>query len=149
MYRCIAFLLLTVVCLSGCHSSATDTAVSSPWKSNGKVKVLTSIVPMYCLTKMIAGDDAEILCLMTAHGPHDFEPTHDDVKILAEADLFVVVGLGLEEFLNGMVKNADNRKLKVIRTGQAVPADMRLEAEGKPHYHGDKLVSHKGIDPHV
>jgi len=143
-------LLLLLTLLVGCSSNGSNNpAFSSPWKSTGKVKVLTSIVPVYCLTKMIAGDEAEVLCLMCSHGPHDFEPTHDDVKILAEADIFCVVGLGLEEFLNGMVKNADNRNLKVVRTGLALPNEMRLEADGKPHYHGDKLVSHKGIDPHI
>lgn len=148
--RLLCLALFTCLMLAGCSTGPAGTAgTSSPWKSTGKVKVLTSIVPMYCLTKLIAADDAEVLCLMVAHGPHDFEPTHEDVKILAEADLFVVNSLGLEEFLNGMVKNAENRKLKVIRTGQAIPNEMRLEAEGKPHYHGDKLVTHKGIDPHV
>lgn len=145
-------LLLLLTFLVGCSPSGVTSSApvsASPWKSTGKVKVLTSIVPVYCLTKMIAGDEAEVLCLMTSHGPHDFEPTHDDVKVLAEADLFVVIGLGLEEFLNGMVKNADNRNLKVVRTGLALPSEMRLEADGKPHYHGDKLVTHKGIDPHI
>lgn len=145
-------MLLFLTFLVGCSSySVTPTAPASasPWKSTGKVKVLTSIVPVYCLTKVIAGEEAEVLCLMTSHGPHDFEPTHDDVKVLAEADLFCVIGLGLEEFLNGMVKNADNRSLKVVRTGLALPSDLRLEADGKPHYHGDKLVTHKGFDPHI
>jgi len=156
---CLSLSLLTILMLSlsSCNSSSNNAAgnsrsigpTGSPWKSSGKVKVLTSIAPVFCLTKLVAGEDAEVLCLMTAHGPHDFEPTHDDVKILAEADLFVVIGLGLEEFLNGMVKNADNRKLKVVRTGLAIPEDRRLEAEGKPHYHGDKLVTHKGVDPHI
>ncbi|MFO0813466.1 MAG: metal ABC transporter substrate-binding protein [Gemmatales bacterium] len=143
--------LLTMLLLAGCSNStaSSTTPTASPWKSTGKVRVLTSIVPMYCFTKLIAGDDAEVLCLMTSHGPHDFEPTSDDARILAQADLFVVVALGLEEFLNGMVKSSDNRKLKVIRTGQAIPAEKRLEADGKPHYHGDKLVQHAGIDPHV
>lgn len=142
------FLLFTV--FTGCSSNGTTPrAFQSPWKSTGKVKVLTSIVPVYCLTKQIAGDDAEVLCLMVSHGPHDFEPTHDDVKILAEADLFVVIGMGLEEFLNGMVKNADNRNLNVVRTGLAMPREMRLEADGKPHYHGKELVTHKGTDPHI
>ena len=142
------FLILTLLWSAGC-SSPQSAARVTPWKSTGKLKVLTSIVPVFCFTKLVAGDDAEVLCLMTAHGPHGFTPTHDDVKVLSEADLFVVIGLGLEEFLNGMVRNADNRKLKVIRTGLEVPENRRLASDGKPHYHGDKLVSHPGTDPHV
>ncbi|HMP16929.1 MAG TPA: metal ABC transporter substrate-binding protein, partial [Gemmatales bacterium] len=149
---CWIFLLGLILGTQGCsnnHTPAGGSAKGMPWNASGKLKVLTSIAPVYCLTKLITGDDAEVLCLMTTQGPHDFEPTHDDVKILAEADLFIVIGLGLEEFLNGMVKSADNRKLKVVRTGLAIPTERRLESEGKPHYHGDKLVTHKGIDPHI
>lgn len=143
-------LLLILTMLVGCSSNGSGTAFTSPWKSTGKVKVLTSIVPVYCLTKMIAGDEAEVLCLMCAHGPHDFAPTQDDVKILAQADLFCVIGLGLEEFLNDMVRNAGNRNLKVVRTGLEMPTEMRIEGDGKEHYHGDKLVKHSGsYDPHI
>lgn len=143
-------LLIALALIIGCANNNVAGSSASPWKSTGKVKVLTSIVPVYCLTKLIAGDDAEVLCLMTHHGPHDFEPTHEDVKILAEADLFMVIGFRLEEFLNGMVKNADNRKLKVVRTGLEMPTEMRLQGEAIAHYHGDRLVEHKGgIDPHI
>jgi zinc transport system substrate-binding protein len=138
--------LMTAV-LAGCQGR--NAATASPWNRTGKLKVLTTIVPLACLTASIAGDDAEVLCLMTVHGPHDYNPTHEDAKILAEADLFIAVGLGLEEFLNDMVKNADNKQLKMIRAGNFIPLDRRLDAEGKPHYHGDKLVMHKGTDPHV
>lgn len=140
---------LLMLLMAGCGSQPGTATSGSPWKSTGKIKVLTSIVPVACLTSQIAGDAAEVLCLMTAHGPHDFEPTRDDVKVLAQADLFIVVGFDLESFLDGMVRNADNRKLKVLRAGQAVPIEQRLEADGKPHYHGKNLVTHKGVDPHV
>ncbi|HQR08206.1 MAG TPA: zinc ABC transporter substrate-binding protein [Gemmatales bacterium] len=145
-------LLLFLTLLVGCSSNGVVTgtpASASPWKSTGKVKVLTSIVPVYCLTKMIAGDEAEVLCLMTSHGPHDYAPTHDDVKMLAQADIFCVVGLGLEEFLRDMVKNADNRNLKVVRTGLEMPSELRIDGDTREHYHGDKLVKHGSIDPHI
>lgn len=143
------FLLLILIVGCSSNGSTAPVATGSPWKSTGKPKVLTSIVPVYCLTKLVAGDDAEVLCLMISHGPHDFSPTQEDVKILAEADLFVVIGLGLEEFLNGMVKNADNKDLSVVRTGLALPREIRLQSDGKPHYHGKELVVHKGVDPHI
>ncbi len=148
-FKTCLFLVLTLVV--GCSSNGSNNAAfTSPWKSTGKVKVLTSIVPVYCLTKMIAGDEAEVLCLMCAHGPHDYAPTHDDVKILAEADIFVVIGFGLEDFLGNMIKGADNRNLKVVRTGLEMPTEMRIEGDGKEHYHGDKLVKHNGVyDPHI
>jgi ABC-type Zn uptake system ZnuABC Zn-binding protein ZnuA len=133
--------------LAGC-TNGRDGA-GSAWKEKNKLKVLTTIVPLYCLTANIAGDDAEVLCLMTVHGPHDFQPTEQDTRLLSETDLFIANGLGLEDFLDGMLKNADNKRLKVVRAGNFIPVEMRIPADGKPHYHGDKLVTHTGADPHV
>lgn len=142
-------LLLLFGCFLGCSGASTSTDATSPWGKTSKLKVLTSIVPIYCLTAEVAGDDAEVLCLMTVHGPHDFAPTSEDVKVLSEANLFVVNGLNLEGFLDNMLKNAGNRGLKVIRVGNGLPAERLMESEGTPHYHGDTLVSHPGMDPHV
>lgn len=147
MLQCllISSLLLTL----GCSGDPVQT--KSPWGGTTKLKVLTSIVPVYCLTAHVAGDDAEVLCLMTAHGPHDFTPTSEDVKMLSEADLFFVIGLKLEEsYTEGMIKSSDNRRLKQIRLGNSLPNERLLKTEGVTHYHGDRLVTHPGgADPHV
>ena len=48
-----------------------------------------------------------------------------------------------------MNKNADNRNLRIVRTGLALPTEMRIEGDGKVHFHGDKPVKHGSIDPHI
>jgi zinc transport system substrate-binding protein len=146
--RALKCLLLALLCLSlGCSGG---TATKSPWAGTGKLKVLTSVVPVYCLTAQVAGTDAEVLCLMTGHGPHDFQPTSEDTKLVSGADLFFIIGLNLEEAqTKAMVDNAGNRKIRQVYLGNSLPHDRILEAEGVPHYHGDKLVSHTGADPHV
>jgi zinc transport system substrate-binding protein len=142
-------LLISSLFTLGCGADTVQT--KSPWGGTTKLKALTSIVPVYCLTAQVAGDDAEVLCLMTAHGPHDFTPTSEDVKMLSEADLFFVIGLKLEEsYTEGMIKSSDNRRLKQIRLGNSLPNERLLHTEGVTHYHGDKLVTHPGgADPHV
>jgi zinc transport system substrate-binding protein len=142
------YLPLLLALTLGCN--AATTASKSPWPNTGKLKVLTSLVPIYCLTAQIAGDDAEVMCLLTAHGPHDFSPTSEDVRLLSDTDLFFIIGLGLEEsFTRDMVKNAGNRKLKQIFLGNSLPKDRVIEASGIPHYHGKDLVTHTGPDPHI
>ena len=47
-------LLVALILAVGCSNNKGTPASASPWQSKDKVKVLTSIVPVYCLTKMIA-----------------------------------------------------------------------------------------------
>lgn len=119
------------------------------WKERGKLRVVASIAPLYCFTAHLAEPEGEVICLLSTKGPHDFMPTTHDAKLLSSADVFVVNGLGLEEFLDGMVRSSGNRQLKVVRAGDAIPKEELLEAEGVPHYHGTQLVVHKGTDPHA
>jgi ABC-type Zn uptake system ZnuABC Zn-binding protein ZnuA len=148
MSRCLA---RAVVCLAaallpfaaGCGKAA------DPWGGTTKPRVLTSIVPIHCLTACVAEPDAEVRCLLSGTGPHEFQSTPEDARMLSTADLFIVNGLGLEEFLHNLVRSAGNRKLKVVETAERIPPADRIEAEGLPHFHGDKLVVHKGTDPHV
>lgn len=150
--RSLRWIFITILGFTlGCNGAATTAGVKSPWGAPGKLRVLTSIVPIYCLTAEIAGEDAEVLCLMTAHGPHDFTPTSEDAKLFTEANLLIINGLKLEgDNVDRMVANAGNRGLKMVRVGNSLPNDRLLHTEGITHYHGDKLVTHPGgADPHV
>jgi ABC-type Zn uptake system ZnuABC Zn-binding protein ZnuA len=145
--RKLAWLVLLV--LLACWGSGCGTA-SDPWgPKTGKKRIVASIVPLHCFTALIAGDDADVRCLLTTKGPHDFQPSAHDARLVAGADLFITNGLGLEEFLESLIRSAGNRRLKVVKTGDRIPPALLKQADGTPHYHGDKLVSHKGTDPHV
>jgi ABC-type Zn uptake system ZnuABC Zn-binding protein ZnuA len=130
----------------GCGGGA---ASGDAWEGTTKPRVLTSIVPLYCFTAQVAGDDAAVRCLLTARGPHDYQSSPHDAKLLASADLFIVNGFGLEEFLTPLERASGNTKLKVIRAADRIPKERVILASGEPHYHGDKLVVHTGSDPHV
>lgn len=130
--------------LSGCGTAG------DPWgPRTGKKRVVASIVPLHCFAAHIAGDDADVRCLLTTKGPHDFQPSAQDARLIAGADLLIINGLGLEEFLESLVRSAGNRRLKVVKTGDRILPHLLKQADGTPHYHGDKLVTHKGTDPHV
>lgn len=139
-------LVIGLAMFAGCGS----TTHKDPWGGTPKKRVLTSIIPMYCFAANVAGDDAEVRCLMTTTGPHDYQPSIYDAKLLSSADLFIVNGLGLEEFLDGLVRTAGNDHLKVCRAADRIGKEHLLTTPGLTHYHGNKLVTHPaGTDPHV
>jgi zinc transport system substrate-binding protein len=146
---------LLTLCLVGC--SRTGSA-ADPWGSRtGQKRVLTTIVPLYCMTANIAGDDAVVRCLLTSQGPHDYQSAPDDAKLFAGADIFIMNGFGLEDFLSGLQRSAGNNQLRVVRLDDYLRdfaekekrKDLIIQASGVEHLHGDKLVRHTGPDPHI
>jgi len=143
-------LITAVIALRGC------TKAPAVWENvpGGPTKVLVTIPPLYCFAKNVAGDDAAVLSLLTTQGPHDFEPNRMDTLKAAKADLFISVGLGLDEFVADIAKKSGNKKIEVMELGETAlePKKMLLasdehdEHEAKErdghHHHGE-------FDPHV
>ncbi|MEZ5405903.1 MAG: metal ABC transporter substrate-binding protein [Verrucomicrobiia bacterium] len=72
------------------------------WSSSAeKIKILTTFSPIYCFTKNVAGDWAEVSNLLPDNvGPHEYMMRPQDAKKIATADVIIFNGLGLEEFLD-------------------------------------------------
>lgn len=138
----VTALAWTVAGMSGCQGSKGN----DPWGGTTKPRVLTTIVPLHCAAASIAEPDAEVLCLLTTTGPHEFEFSPYDVKLVSTARLFVVNGLQLESGLEPMIHSSGNRTVEILRTGEEIPAKQIIEVGEQRH--GDH-VHPAGSDPHV
>ncbi|MCI0699949.1 MAG: zinc ABC transporter substrate-binding protein [Planctomycetia bacterium] len=113
-------------------------------------KVVVSFAPLYCFAVNVAGDDATVKNVMTTTGPHHFQPTDAEIKLLTQADIFFILGLELDEAsATKMKKGSGNENLKLIELGKAIPAEKLCE--GKCNHHPDEDIDpdHKHIDHHV
>lgn len=143
-------LLTGAVLLPGCSRHA------NPWKElpGGSTRVLVSFPPLYCFTKAVADDKAKVLSLLTTVGPHDHKPTADDALVAREADLFLVNGLSLDDFVTRVANNSGNRSKDLIqKIAEAIPADKLIKTADEHSPHGEK-GGHEGhdhgeFDPHV
>ena len=99
-----AILMLTV---AGCGG---DTK-----KDDSKLKIVTSFYPMYLHTINIVGeiDDVEVINLTKPQTGclHDYQLTTEDMKTLETADIFVINGLGMENFLDKVIETQKNLKI--------------------------------------
>jgi zinc/manganese transport system substrate-binding protein len=92
--------------------------------ADGKVKVVASFSVMADLVRQVGGEHVEVSSLV---GPntdmHGFQPSPSDVKRLADAQLVVINGLGLEGWADRLVKSANYRgTLLVVSQGiRALP----------------------------
>ena len=103
----IFLLLLTILMLSvaGCGEKVDD----------GKLKIVTSFYPVYLETINIVGeiDGVEVINMTKPQTGclHDYQLTTEDMKTLETADIFVVNGLGMENFLEKVISAQKNLKI--------------------------------------
>ena len=117
-----------------------------------KLRVLTSFLPVYCFTANIAGDLAEVENLLAANAsPHNYQFAPRDLRKLSGAQLFVINGLGMEDWLAKAMKAAKgSRTATVVEAFAGVPKE-RLITE-LPHIHlpGEHgHHHHDGPNPHL
>jgi len=115
---------------AGCHK-ATD-----PWDGveGGTLKVLVSFPPLYCFTKAVADKDAKVQTLLSATGPHEHTPSSSDAHLASGANLFLVNGLGLDEFVTKIVNSTGNKGIKIVEVAEeAVPENKRLRMGDADH----------------
>lgn len=111
-YGFVTFLLIAVAFAGYCF---TVLYVGSREKEEEGFFVVTSFYPMYIAAENIAGQ-AENVTLANLSEPqtgcmHDYQLTPEDMKLLSKADLFIINGGGIENFLSKVAKSYPNLKI--------------------------------------
>lgn len=80
-----------------------------------------SIFPIYDLVRRVAGPDADVtLVLPPGHTEHSFDPTPKDIETVSKAKIGVMVGLGLDPWMEKLLKDAAP-KARIVKVGDRVP----------------------------
>jgi len=119
-----------------------------------KMRILATTFPMYQIARNISqGDDGievELMIPAEMGCPHDYALTPQDMHKLAHADVLIVNGLGMEEFL-GVPINKANPRLQIIDSSRGI--DQILQYSGGEHDeagHGHRPSAHEhGANPHL
>lgn len=105
----------------------------APASAEEPLRVIVSFSVLEDLVKQVGGRDVEVTSLVPMGGePHNWEPRPYDVAELAEADLVVVNGLGLEGWLDRLIA-ASGYAGPVLVASRGV--DPLLDASGAPDPH--------------
>ena len=128
----------------------------SPAPKAEKLNIVTSFLPVQSHTLAIAGDHANVKQLLAKDtGPHDFQLTPADVKKLSDADVLIINGAGIEEWLGELIKKSGNKSLVVVDTSNGIklvesPEEIEIghsHAHAHDHDHGDGANPHIWLDP--
>lgn len=116
--------------------------------------ILATTFPVYQITRNVAqGRDGVKIDLMLSSQmgcPHDYALTPQDMQKLAKADILVVNGLGLEEFLGAPVKKA-NPRITVIDSSMGIRETINYSGVHEHHHHDHghaKALRHDEISDH-
>lgn len=104
------------------------------------LRVLTSFLPMYLFTKNTVGSapgvSVDMMLPASLGCPHDYALVPSDMKKIAAADLFIVNGKGMEEFLGAPVRKANPKVVMVDTSAGVTPLrneDGEEHGEFNPH----------------
>lgn len=102
--------------------------------SKGNLKVIATIFPQYDWVKNILGDNPAGLDvrLLLDNGVdlHSYQPSADDIIAISTCDLFIYVGGESDEWVEDVLEEAVNSKMKVINLMEQL-GDLAKEEELK------------------
>lgn len=112
---------------------------------DSKLRVTTTIFPLYDIIHTIGGDRIELVSLLPAGAsPHTFEPTPEVIRQISQTNLFFFAGAGLDSWATFLVENnvdKEKNNYQAIDISQAVilmpftDADLEHEqTDFDPHY---------------
>jgi zinc/manganese transport system substrate-binding protein len=116
-----------------------------------KIKVIASFSILGDMVKNVGGDRVEVTTLVGPNGDaHVFEPTPAAAKAVSQADLVIVNGLGLEGWMERLIKTSGYKGPVVVATKGIKPREMSGEEDGdyEPAAKPGHKHEHK-IDPHA
>ena len=103
----------------GACSSASGGA---PSESATTIRIVTTTNILADWAEKIGGDHVEVFSLVPAGAdPHAFQPGAKDIARIADADLVLSIGLGLEEsWLKDLLQNASRDPSTIVELGETV-----------------------------
>ncbi|MBU8878579.1 zinc ABC transporter substrate-binding protein [Bacillus sp. FJAT-29790] len=119
--------------LGGCGNNKEVTTDESNEKDT--LTVFTTIFPLEDFTKKIGGERVEVKSVYPPNvDAHSFEPTTKTMTQIADADLFLYSGAGIEGFADKAVKSLKNAKVKIVKAAEGI----ELIESNHQHKHVDE-----------
>jgi len=153
----LVFVVAASLVLAGCKpKAATET----------RPLVIASFYPLYDFARQLCGTNIQVVCLVPPGAdPHGVEATPTMVKQVARADAVVLLGLGMDVWLDRIAENASKARRIVVTEGMATrpmgaatlaefAADHAHDHDHHSHDHAHHSHDHdhhgaEDIDPHV
>jgi ABC-type Zn uptake system ZnuABC Zn-binding protein ZnuA len=113
-------LVLAVALLAGCSSAGGGRSASGPPPDADAIDVVATTTVFADLVRQVGGSHVRVASLVPAGGEvHTFDPTPADIARVADADLVVMNGLGLDEWVADLAADSGS-DATVLRLGESI-----------------------------
>jgi manganese/iron transport system substrate-binding protein len=136
-----SLILMAAACSHGTTKPTTThgvTALVVP--PSGAIRVVTTISTLNSLVEGVGGDRVSVQSIVpVGASPETFQPAPQDVAKIADAQLLVENGAGLETWLQRMLSNAGNPSLRVVIGTAGLPVQnnnphLWMDPQNAKHY---------------
>ena len=133
---------LALCALSGCSKGEQD---------DGKLKIVCTVFPQYDWMRNIIGEsDGVELTLLISNGNdmHSYEPSAADIMKIADCDMIVYLGEGIDGWVSEAIERSGREDLKKIALAECEGVTLRnISSASHTHDHGEH-DDHGGHDDH-
>jgi zinc transport system substrate-binding protein len=139
---CLVLLLLLAACDPGGEGDQAPHA-------GGKLRVVTTLFPLYDFARSIAGERAEVTLLVPPGiEPHSFEPRPDDMVRINRAGLFIYTNPIMEPWAARTIQGVDRNRVRTVDAGRGVTY-QKVAPDGGDDEGDDGHHHAGGLDPHI
>jgi ABC-type Zn uptake system ZnuABC Zn-binding protein ZnuA len=136
--------------LAGLLAAGLLVAACAPEEGGGEanVQVVATTTQIGAIVRELAGDRVGLTVLLQAGADaHDYEPSPQDSRRLVEAELVLKNGIGLDDWLDDLIKNSGTTA-KVVTVSEGIEPIMPEEDKHADDKHADDKHADEKKDEH-
>lgn len=130
--------------LAGCGG---DDSGGAPGDAS-QVRVVATTTQVADIARQVGGEAVQVDQILQPNSEaHDYEPRPADVARVAEADVVLTSGLGLDEWAEDLIEGSGSTA-EVVDLSRGLPVTHEAGEGGQEEHSGEETQSHSGTDPH-
>ncbi len=150
----LIFCVIVMAALAGCGGQTQPAQKPETKNEPKKLKIVTTIFPIYDWTSEILGSEAKNaeLTMLMKNGVdmHSYQPTADDLVKLSSCDVLIYVGGESDKWIEDARKAAVNKNMVALRLmdvlGDRLKQEETVEGMEAHHHHEHDKDGHKHDD---
>ena len=149
----LALVLIVTVFVVGCGqdrpgSSAASASAQASADADA-IRVVTTTTVFADIVRNVGGSRTNVRSIIPPGvGPEDYEPKPNDAKSLADAQLIVSNGVGLDDFLDRLLSSTGSGAATRLVLGQGLPT-IEVDGQPNPHFWLDPTIVKTGYLPKI